>query len=64
MTILYPDMLDEIYFSLPIRYGEGGSTAKALGIAHNTLRNGLKMLMAEGLVTQPRIGYYMENLEE
>jgi len=58
------NMLDKIYFSLPIRYGEGAKTAKALGISHNTLHNGLKKLMVEGLVTQPRHGYYVENLND
>jgi predicted ArsR family transcriptional regulator len=55
--------LDEIYFSLPIRHGEGAKTAKALGIGRGTLRKGLKRLITEGLVSQPRHGYYVENLE-
>ena len=64
VTILHDDILDEIYFSLPIRYGEGIEVAKALFITPRTLCNGLKKLMAEGLVVQPRHGYYLENLDE
>ena len=64
MTILHDTILDEIYFSLPIRYGDGVKVARALFIAPRTLCYGLKKLMAEGLVTQPRRGYYLENLDE
>jgi len=61
---MHDDMLDEIYFSLPIRYGDGVNVAKTLFITPRTLCNGLKKLVAEGLAVQPRRGYYLENLEE
>ena len=64
MTVLRNAMLDEIYFSLPIRYGDGVNVAKALSITPRTLCDGLKKLVAKGLVTQPRRGYYLEDVKD
>lgn len=59
---LAEDMLDDIYFSLPIEWGQGLNRARALGISPCLLLKGLRMLMAEELVIHPRIGFYVEDL--
>jgi len=57
------DLLDNIYFALPVLWDHALEKAQALDISHKTLINGLRKLMAEGLVICPRRGYYIENLE-
>lgn len=59
---LTEDMLDEIYFSLPIEWGQGLNKARALGMSPCLLRKGLQMLVVEELVAHPRIGFYVEDL--
>ena len=65
MTILVAtddDLLDKLYFCLPITWGNGLKVASQLGVCHTTLRKMLRVLEAEGLVEHVGHGCWLEKL--
>lgn len=56
------DVLDRVYFELPIRFGLLADAAERLDMGYNTLREKLAVLEAEGLVHRAN-GDWIERLD-